>query len=62
MGYVRIDSISPAYGLEGSNVYDLLITTETMEKKYSFSIGPGISFMGNKIPIINKMGRRIVLE
>ena len=61
MGFTRIDSISPIYGLEGVNVYNLLITTETTQKEYSFTIGPGIGFMGNRIPIINKMGRRIYL-
>ncbi len=60
--YLRIDSLSP-YDLDCVNSYELKITTETGQVTgHHFFIGPRIGFMGNKLPIINKYGRRIILK
>ncbi len=60
--YLRIDSLSP-YDLDGVNTYKLKITTETGQViGHHFDIGPRVGFMGNKLPIINKFGRRIILK
>ena len=61
-GYIHIDSISPIYDLDSVNTYYLKVNTETKQEIYTFYIGPRIGFMGNKLPIINKWGRRILLE
>ncbi len=61
-GYVLIDSLSALSDLDSVNIYELKVTTGTTQEKYSFSIGPRIGFMGNKLPIINKWGRKIFLK
>ncbi len=60
--YISIDAVSP-YSLEGVSSYDLRITTESGQVlQRTFSIGPRIGFMGNRLPIINKFGQRIILK
>jgi len=62
LGNIHIDSINPMYDLDSVKTYDLRVTTETKQETHSFSIGSRVGFMDNKLPIINKSGRRVFLE
>jgi len=57
-GYVLIDILDD-FDLEFVIYYNMEVLTAVGTEMLTFTIGKRIGFMGNLIPILNRMGRRV---
>ncbi len=55
--YVQIDVLDD-YDFESAIWFNMRVVTEELTEELQFSLGKSTGFMGNVIPIVNKMGRR----
>lgn len=55
--YVFIESLTE-YDLDFMTQYSFTIVTDSGVEKIGFTIGKDIGFMGNYLPVLNKMGKR----
>lgn len=56
--YVCIDTVD-GYDLDFNIHYELTVKTDAAVETLNFYLGKNIGFLGNDLPIINKMGRRM---